>query len=227
MIVTIDGPAGSGKSTVAAKLANKLGFLHLNSGALYRAIGLKAEGLSLDLSDDEAVSKLAQDTRFEFSLREGTQKGSQSSFELLVDGEDWTRRLFSAEASKLASFVAVLPKLREELTRVQRELRKTHSLVAEGRDAGTIVFPDAEAKFYLNASVEVRARRRFQDLKSKDASANLAQVEEEMKARDERDETREIAPQVAAEDALEVDTTELTIEEVVELLCKKVEERKT
>ncbi len=228
MIVTIDGPAGSGKSTVAAKLANKLGFLHLNSGALYRAIGLKAQDLSLDLSDDAALSKLAQDTSFEFPLQEeGSARDKIKTLQLLVDGEDWTARLFTAEASKLASTVAVLPMLREELTEVQRNLRKTNSLVAEGRDAGTIVFPDAEVKFYLDATVEERARRRFEDLKSKDVSLSLEQVEEEMKARDERDETREIAPQVAAEDAIKVDTTELSIEEVVALLCKKIDERRT
>ncbi len=230
MIVTIDGPAGSGKSTVAAKLANKLGFLHLNSGALYRAIGLMSQSLGIPIEDDAALAKLAQRTKFEFVVRNTpplNTLGGVAKVQVLVDGEDWAAKLFTAEAGKLASYVAVLPKLREVLTGVQQELSKTQSLVAEGRDAGSIVFPNAEAKFYLNASAEVRAKRRLRDLKLANEALTLSEVQKEMEARDGRDESREIAPQVAASDAIEVDTTDLSIEEVVNFLCEKIEERKT
>lgn len=226
MIITIDGPAGSGKSTVARKLANKLAFVHLNSGALFRAVGLKAQTLGIATDDDEALVLMARATSFRFQLRESSEDGVRETV-LFVDDAEPGAKLFTAEAGRLASYVAVLPKLRAELVRVQREAAKNHSVVLEGRDAGTVVFPDADVKFYLLASSEERAKRRLQDLKAENPGVTLEEVQREIEARDFRDETREIAPQVAAVDAVLVDTTSMSIEEVVEHLSAVVRERKT
>jgi cytidylate kinase len=225
VIVTIDGPAGSGKSTVARKVANKLAFIHLNSGALFRAVGLKASSLGLSLDDDDVIAKLGAETSFQFVLSEdrgSSEEGRKTR--LFVDGEDWEGRLFSAECSRLASKVAVLPKLRALLVDVQRKAAAGASVVLEGRDAGTVVFPDADVKFYLDASVPVRAARRLEDIRTGDTAATLESVQREIEARDHRDETRLHGPQVAAPDAIRIDTSALSVDEVVEALCGKIEE---
>ncbi|HQH26938.1 MAG TPA: (d)CMP kinase [Oligoflexia bacterium] len=223
MIVTIDGPAGSGKSTVARKLANKLGFIHLNSGALFRAVGLKAQAEGVPLEDDCAVADIASRMRFEFKL---TQHGGERRTVLFVDGEDIGARLSSDEAGYAASRIGVLPRLREVLLNVQRKVAQGCSVVLEGRDAGTVVFPWAEAKFYLDAAAEVRAKRRFDELVSYGAdSISVESVLRDMTARDEREMTREVAPLRPAADAMIVDTTDLSIEQVVEKLRAAVEEK--
>jgi cytidylate kinase len=219
LIITIDGPAGSGKSTVARKIAKKLGIIHLNSGALFRAIGLKAKRTGVELDDEGAVARLAAATEFEFVLSPIDEKVGSRDTCLLVDGKDIDEQLGSAEASMLASRIAVQSKLRDVLLRVQRELSLKHSLVVEGRDAGTVVFPNAEFKFYLDADIRVRAERRFAEQQD---ALDVDAVQAELEARDHRDATREIAPQVAADDATVIDTSELGIDEVVEELCGRI-----
>jgi cytidylate kinase len=213
-VVTIDGPAGAGKSTVARNLARKLGLIHLNSGALFRAVGLKAVELGISLSSDEELAKLAESISFKFVLN------AKNETELLVGGEDVSEKILTESAGELASKIAVLPKLRETLLHVQRNVAKGNSVVVEGRDAGTVVFPDAKAKFYLVASLDVRALRRYLQLSEKQQTPELEKIKLEIQARDTRDSSREIAPSVAAKDAEVVDTSDLTVDDVVERICK-------
>jgi len=234
MVITIDGPAGSGKSTVAHKLAMRLGLIHLNSGALFRAVGLEARKRNVPLDDDAAVALLARELRFRFEL------GEDSETTLFVDGADLSSELSGEEAGALASKVAVLPAVRACLLEVQREVAKAHSLVVEGRDSGTDVFPDAENKFYLSAGIDVRADRRLKEILSreqisgkssaqildehgwKDEDAARKAILEQVAGRDSRDAEREAAPHRKAEDAVEIDTSTLTADEVIELIAARL-----
>jgi cytidylate kinase len=228
VIVTIDGPAGSGKSTVARKLANKLSFIHLNSGALFRALGVLAEGAGIPLDSDEELSLLAERTDFVFVLAEevrGEQKIRQTS--LLVNGSDISNELRSSRVGMLASRVGVHPKVREVLRHVQRRTASGNSVVVEGRDAGTVVFPDADVKFYLDADIGVRAMRRFDELSSsKGHELTLDEVRQALLEREQRDLTRKEAPLRKASDAVLVDSTRMTVDEVVELMRSVVEQRR-
>lgn len=228
LVITIDGPAGSGKSTVARNLARKLGFIHLNSGALFRALGLEAERRGLPIGDDDKLSALAQELKFQYLVN------SDGTTAFLVNGTNWDDAVSSRVAGELATRVAVLPKVRQAFVDVQREVfaaveadpKDSGGLVLEGRDAGTVVFPNADAKFYLEADLDVRAKRRFEELRfeelrrqgSSDGAGNkslLAEIKAEIAARDHRDSTRAVAPQVRAEDALLIDTSVLDIDQVV------------
>lgn len=215
-VVAIDGPAGSGKSTVAAKLAKRLGFVHLNSGQLFRALAQAAHRHGVPLEGEDALADLASRIQFRFELAP-----SDGSTRLAIDGVDAGEDLRSAAAGEAASRVAVHAKVREVFVELQRKTAVQQPLVVEGRDAGTIVFPDARFKFFLNASPEVRAARRFKELgQTSTQGPTLAQVAEELRQRDYRDSTRKVAPQVQAEDATLIDTSELNADEVVELLYK-------
>ena len=213
MVITIDGPAGSGKSTVARKLANRLGFIHLNSGALFRAVGISASKQGIPLDDDFAVQKVARELTFLFSLDE------QKNTVFLVDGKNISREISEEHVGKLASQVALLPSVREELLNIQRQASKKHSLVVEGRDSGTVVFPDAEKKFYLDAGLDVRAKRRqgeFGELHS------LEEVKKQIESRDLQDSTRKIAPQIVPPGATVIDTSELGVDDVIERMFQEV-----
>lgn len=227
MIVTIDGPAGSGKSTVARKLANKLGFIHLNSGALFRAVGLKVNDRGIALEDDAAISAVARETKFDFELTEGGEEAKERATRLLVDGREIKERISTDLASQLASRIAVLPQLREVLLQVQRKVAQGQSVVLEGRDAGTVVFPYAEVKFYLDADPEVRAKRRFAELTAaQGGTVSFDTVMRDMQTRDTRELTRKIAPLRPADDAVTVDTTNLNVDQVVDKLREIVEQRR-
>lgn len=213
IVVAIDGPAGSGKSTVAAKLAKKLGFVHLNSGLLFRSLAREAQQQSIALDNDQRLAELARSLEFRYELAptEGTTR-------FLVNGVELGNELSSTTAGELASRVAVLPAVREVFASLQQEISKRQSLVVEGRDAGTIVFPDTPFKFYLDASVEVRAQRRYRELAQSGSQQSFAEVLTVMQQRDKRDSTRSVAPQVKATDATLIDTTLMTVDEVVEKL---------
>lgn len=218
MIITIDGSAGSGKSTVASKLAIKLGFIHLNSGALFRVVGLRAAARNVSLDDDSAVQAVARALKLDFERRpDGTTA-------LLVDGAECGAEIQTEEAGALASRVALLRSVRQSLLEVQREVGVRESLVVEGRDAGSVVFPDADAKFYLDASPRVRAERRLASEcgslpPTKDGEQAVEEMLSRIEERDRRDRTRPLAPQVQPEGATLIDTSDLTPDEVVEKIA--------
>jgi cytidylate kinase len=216
-VVTIDGPGGSGKGTVSRLLAQRLGWHMLDSGALYRLVALAALRRDVSLDDASALATVAAalDVRFE-----------SGSGRILLEGEDVTEAIRAEEVGQGASRVAALPAVREALLERQRDFRAAPGLVADGRDMGTVVFPDAEVKVFLTASLEERARRRHKQLIEQGVSASLDRLFRELEARDRRDQTRAVAPLKPATDAVVVDTTGLSIEEVLQGLERLVAQRK-
>ncbi len=224
IIVTIDGPGGSGKSTVARKVAKNLRFVHLNSGALFRALGVLAReqlGESgVNLLDEEQLVKLARATRFDFSL-----EAISGETVFTVNGEEFSSRIRGEQVGDWASKIAVLPNLRQVFLELQREVAKRTDLVVEGRDAGSVVFPDARFKFYLDATPEERARRRVKEMHgdSAEASNSFSVVKAELEKRDERDRNRDVAPQVCPKGARVIDTTTLSLEQVVQQIVDVIQ----
>lgn len=215
-VVTIDGPSGSGKSTVAGKLAKSLGFVHLNSGLLFRAAALLALEQNVELEDEKAMARLAEAHRFHF------EPGSVGLTQFWVDDRELTDAIRTEEIGSLASRVAVLPALRDVFLRVQRQLSQEHPLIVEGRDAGSVVFPDAKWKFYLDAPLEERARRRQDELKVRGDKTALAEIVSSIAARDERDAKREVAPHIQPPDSIRIDTSNKSIDQVVTEILKRV-----
>ena len=215
LIIAIDGPVGSGKSTVARRVAQLLGYIYVDTGAMYRAIALKAArlGISLDASDD--LVTLAGDTKIDLRGPGGAQNGAQ---QVLLDGEDVTPAIRSAEVSQDASKVATVPGVRHVLVTEQRRAGHKGGVVMEGRDIGTVVFPDAELKIFLTASPEVRAERRWREHEQKGDAVDLARTLEEIRERDKRDRERKTSPLVQARDAIVVDSTAMEPEEVARLI---------
>jgi cytidylate kinase len=208
-LITIDGPSGSGKGTIAQRLADELGWKVLDSGALYRLVGLDVRTRELDFEDEESVGAVAAslDVRFE--------KGR-----VFLHNQDVTNTIRSETAGNDASRVAALPRVREALLQWQRDHATPDGLIADGRDMGTVVFPDAPLKIFLTASPEERANRRYKQLKGKGMSANLPRLIEEIRERDERDSNRTTAPLRPAEDAILIDSSALSIDEVTGEILK-------
>lgn len=206
-VITIDGPSASGKGTVAARVAEALGFSLLDSGALYRVLGIAARKQQLNLDDHQQMAQLAADLKIEF--------GNAGPGSVWLNGEDVSLEIRTDAASKLASEVGAIPAAREALLQRQLEFRQPPGLVADGRDMGTIVFPNAELKIFLTASPEERAQRRYKQLIAKGIGAILPDLLRELKSRDERDSQRAVSPLRPAADATILDTTRLTIDEVV------------
>ena len=208
LVIAIDGPAGSGKSTIAARLAKKLGYINLESGAMYRALALKAMEQQVSLDEAEALRQLAEESVIQL---EPSGDGNR----VLLDGQDVSRRIREPDVTAAASRVSAHPQVRRVMVSRQRELGANGGVVMEGRDIGTAVFPNAEVKIFLDADQMVRAERRF--LQNSSQSPDEAKrVQAEIAARDERDRTRVISPLVPAVDAVHVDTTHKSIDEVVE-----------
>jgi cytidylate kinase len=212
MIVTIDGPAGTGKSTVARMLADRLGFEFLNTGAMYRAVAYACLQRQLDLANEDAVAGIAHSLVISFSNNR-----------LLLADEDVTEAIRSQEVTQSASIVAANSAVRKRLVELQRQAGQGTNLVTEGRDQGTTVFPDAECKFFLTASPEERARRRQRELEEKGNSVTLEELLEQQALRDHRDETRACSPLQPAPNALVIDTTEMSLEHVANHLQQLVE----
>jgi len=206
-VITIDGPSASGKGTVAARVAEALGFSLLDSGALYRVLGIAARKQQLNLGNHQQLAQLAADLKIEF--------GNAGPGSVWLNGEDVSLEIRTDAASKLASEVGAIPAAREALLQRQLEFRQPPGLVADGRDMGTIVFPNAELKIFLTASPEERAQRRYKQLIAKGIGAILPDLLRELKSRDERDGQRAVSPLRPAADATILDTTRLTIDEVV------------
>ncbi len=209
-VLTIDGPSGSGKGTVSRAVAARLGWHYLDSGALYRAVGLAASWADVDFSDHPSLVRCAFDT--DIAFREDGEREPR----ILVNGVDATDELRTETAGAAASAIAAVPEVRTALRERQRGFRRPPGLVADGRDMGTVIFPDAPYKVFLTASAEERAARRYKQLKDKGVSVNLGSLLREILARDARDAQRAVAPLRPAEDAVLIDTTGMPVEAVVE-----------
>jgi len=217
LIIAIDGPAGSGKSTTAKLLAQKLNYLYLDTGAMYRAITLKALRQKIDEHDDSSLTELAENTDITLINRDGV-------LHVLLDGEDVTDKIRTPEIDRAISYVSMVPAVRRRMVELQRQLGKQGGVVAEGRDIGTVVFPQADLKIFLVASVEERGKRRWKELQARGVEVPLEQVIEEIQRRDKLDSSRKLSPLKKAPDAIEVDTTKLTIPQQVEVILQKVRE---
>ncbi|GAA77330.1 MULTISPECIES: (d)CMP kinase [unclassified Pseudoalteromonas] len=208
-VITVDGPSGSGKGTVCRLLADKLGWDVLDSGAIYRVLSLAALHHQIALDNEEALVPLAANLDVQFLVDSQTNAGK-----VILEGEDVTTTIRNEEVGAAASKVAALPRVREALLRRQRAFRTENGLIADGRDMGTVVFPDAPLKIYLTASAQERARRRFVELNERGLDVTLGGLLEDIQARDDRDMNRAVAPLVPAEDAIELDTSELNAQQV-------------
>jgi len=209
LVIAIDGPAGAGKSSVAKRVAQALGYRYLDTGALYRALAWKAIQRGLRPQDTRYIIEMTRETRVELQQHDGEQR-------VLVDGEDVTDAIRAPEVGNLASPISAIPEVRENLLDWQREFGRQGGTVAEGRDTGTVVFPDAEVKIFLTASLNERARRRHKELLERGINIPFEQVKLDMEARDQRDSTRHVAPLRPAPDAVVIDTEHMSLDEVVE-----------
>jgi len=219
LIVTIDGPAASGKSTVARLLARRLDASFLDTGAMYRAVTLAAMRAGVDLSDESKLLNIMQEHAFQFSDRSGKMT-------VHIDGSDVTEQIRNPEVTANARYIAAAPRVRDQLVRMQRQfVADRRKIVTEGRDQGTVAFDDADVKFYLTADPTERARRRQAELQTKDIDENLENIREAIEKRDESDESRAVGPLKPAKDAIIIDTTNLSIEQVVEKLTAYVKEK--
>jgi len=207
LLITIDGPAGAGKTTVSRMLAARLGYSYVDTGALYRAIAYSAKEAQIASDDDAALEELCRKIRLEAIPR-------QDGFCLMLDGTDISDKIRTPEITMLASAISARPVVRKYLLYLQRELGKNKRCVFEGRDMGTVVFLDADVKFFLSASLKIRADRRYEELKTK-AGQTPEEVEKEMACRDKNDSSREIAPLTPAKDSVMIDSTNISAEEVV------------
>lgn len=218
LVIAIDGPVGSGKSTVARRVAELLGYTHLDSGAMYRALALKAQRRGIPLDAESELEALARETRIDL-------KPSANGLRTLLDGEDVTAAIRSPEMSQAASHVAVFPGVRRVLVAEQRRAGAGGGVVMEGRDIGAVVFPDADLKIYLDASQEVRAERRWREHRRRGENVELEQMIAEVRERDARDTERAVSPLVRTADAIYVDGTALDVEETARLIVMLVRER--
>lgn len=219
-LITIDGPSGSGKGTVAGLLAKQLGWSLLDSGALYRLLAFAAGNHGIDLTNEEGLKALAAHLDVQFVAAEGGH-GQR----IILEGEEVTDSIRNEQIGAGASQAAALPAVRDALLQRQRAFLEAPGLVADGRDMGTVVFPEAPLKVFLTASAEERARRRYHQLKAKGNSVNLASLLEEIRTRDERDTQRAVAPLKPAADAIQLDSTELSIEQVLQRILSEAAAR--
>jgi cytidylate kinase len=219
LIVAIDGPSGAGKSTLAKGIAKELGFTYVDTGAMYRALALKAIRQGLDLTDEEKVAALARATDIDLVERNGCVA-------VLLDGADVSALIRTPEVSQIASRVSALKVVRQRLLELQRALGKRGNVVAEGRDIGTVIFPRAEVKVYLDASVEERARRRYEELRCAGRDVTLQDTLREMEERDKRDSERDLAPLRKAEDAFAIDSSSLSADAVRERVMIEIRRKR-
>ncbi len=215
LLITIDGPAGAGKTTVSRELADRLGYRYIDTGALYRGVALAAQSRKTDPQNDAELELLCSELKLDFIRND---KGLR----LLSNGADISDLIRTPEITMLASAVSARPVVRHYLLELQRKLGKEKAAVFEGRDMGTVVFPDADIKFFLNASTRERAERRFNELKT-NSSQTLDEVQRDIQQRDKNDSTRAVAPLKPAGDAIVIDSTDLTVSQVVERMLSHIE----
>jgi len=218
LIIAIDGPSGAGKSTLAKRLARELSFIYLDTGAMYRALALKVLRQGVDLADDARLARLVESTEIDLHEDNGT-------LEVLLDGINVADRIRTPEVSQLASKVSALKIVRARMLDLQRRMGEHGSIVAEGRDIGTVVFPSAEVKIFLDASAEERARRRYAELRAAGRPADLSETLREMEERDKRDSERDLAPLRMADDALRIDSSNASADSVAAKVLSKIRNR--
>ena len=218
LIIAIDGPSGAGKSTVARRLASELGYLYMDTGAMYRAVALNVLESKIDPTDEKELRKILEDMRVKL-IEEG------SGLRLLLNGCDVTEEIRTPEMSLMASKISELQAVREKMVGIQRDMASQGGLVAEGRDIGTVVFPRAEVKIYLDASEPERARRRFQELLARGKQVTLEETLTEMHERDRRDRERTLSPLRKAEDAIVIDSTSFGVDVVVDGIINEVKNK--
>jgi cytidylate kinase len=217
-VITIDGPAGAGKSTISLLLAKKLGYLYLDTGAMYRAVALNALRKGIDFNNSGALREMCRDIDINFRSIDG-------NYRVYVGAEDITDEIRRPEIDMLSSKISAIKEVRDAMTGLQRRIGSKGGIVAEGRDMGTVVFPDADHKFFLTASPEIRAARRHKERLGRSECISMEQVETELRKRDEQDKTRIIAPLRPAVDAIIIDTTALEIDGVVEKIAERIGEK--
>ncbi len=219
MIITIDGPAGSGKSTIAKMLAKELGYTYIDTGAMYRAVALMVKRKGIDPDNPDAVVELMKKIQIDL-------KPAENGVQVFLNGEDVSKEIRTEEIGKIASKIARHSEVRKILVQMQRELGlKAKNVVIEGRDTGTVIFPDADIKFFFTASPEVRAERRFKELKEKGLDISYEEILKEIKERDHLDETRKDSPLRPAEDAIIIDTTGKSLSDVFQDVLKIIKDR--
>jgi len=217
LIITLDGPAGAGKSTVAKSLAGRLGISYLDTGAMYRAMTLKALRLKMDLSDEEALTILARNTKIAF------KEMPDGSLNITLDGEDVSVAIRAPEVTNNTHFIAKTPGVRTLMVAWQRAIGMSRSIVTDGRDQGTVVFTDARYKFYVDADVEERVQRRYKELVAAGKPVDFEQLRKDMLERDQKDFSRAVGPLKKAHDAITVDSTGLTVEGTVDKIMKLIQ----
>ncbi|MDP6836200.1 MAG: (d)CMP kinase [Candidatus Marinimicrobia bacterium] len=215
MVIAIDGPAASGKSTTAQGVAKKLGFIYLDTGAMYRAVTLAVLEAGLDSSDMVGIESLLREISLSFDLED-------SSTRILLNARDVSEQIRGLEVTRNVSAVSALPVVREKMVEIQRQIGSSQDSVVEGRDIGTVVFPGAKFKFFITADYETRAARRQQDLEQLGIHRAIREIVEDLKKRDLKDSRREHSPLTKAEDAIEIDTTTLTIQEQIDTIVGSV-----
>ncbi len=215
-VITIDGPAGAGKTSIAKIVSRKLGYNYIDTGAMYRAISWKAFKEKIDLKAKEKLIKMVKNTKIELKNRAGMVR-------VYLDRKDITNKIRGKRLAEGASILATVPEVREQLMKIQRRMGSSGGIVVEGRDIGTVVFPRADYKFYLDASIKERALRKYRELKVKGKEGQLAELEKAIRSRDKRDRTRRVAPLKIARDAVVIDSTDMSKKEVVEFILKRIQ----
>lgn len=215
-VIAIDGPAGAGKSTVARLTAKKLGYLYIDTGAIYRAITLKVIREEVDFNDFERLASIAKNSNIDLT------DDSEGNLKVFLEGEDVTDAIRTPRVNKSVSDVAKVPQVRLALLSLQRSFAEKNNIVLEGRDIGTVVFPNADKKFYVDASFQERVNRRFKEVKDKFSDLDRKIISENLSSRDRIDSTRKTAPLKKAEDAIYIDTTSMSIDEVVNEILSKI-----
>ncbi|EQC48070.1 (d)CMP kinase [Bacteriovorax sp. Seq25_V] len=217
-VIAIDGPSGSGKSTVAKRLASELGILYIDTGAMFRALAYSANERDIDLDSDYEVSKFLEQINLEYQTSDGAL--------IKIDGEDLSEKIRAHHVSKLASIISQIPAVREYLLKFQRSLAESKTCVMEGRDIGTVVFPEAFSKFFITASIEIRAKRRYDQLvENGQSDVDMDQLIKDVAKRDQKDMGREVAPLKKADDAELVDTSQMALDNVISHLADSVKKK--
>ncbi len=216
--IAIDGPAGAGKSTIAKSVAKKMGYIYVDTGAMYRAMALYLTRCNVDMNDGEAISRECTKPDISLKYEDGMQQ-------VLLNGENVNGLIRTEEVSRMASVSSANPAVRAALLDIQKKLAQTNNIIMDGRDIGTVVLPNADVKIFLTASSKVRANRRYIEQKAKGIECSLEEIEADIIERDHRDMTRATAPLKQAEDAVLVDSSDMNIDEVIDAICKIIEEK--